>query len=344
MPLKEPALASSSGTRRSRWSGKPRPRRTSSGSTTTCTARTRSARCSSTSAAGGSAATTCSAASGRRSRSTGWPRTSTATSTRPPSRPTPSLRIDAHRVQRPLRRPGARATRRSRRRWAPTSTRSCRSTARDFADWWRDRLRARDGAQLRVPRGAPRRGRTSMSAGRAGRACSRTRSTSTTATGRSTGCSTSPSCRRRSNLRAVMEKTRGSVDEALLGRLQNSASDRNWDSIEALWRMKNEVRDDAELRAGVRGPTAAERSRAALRGDRARPPLHRRAGRALPARVRLARRLEPRVHLPDRPRADGARSSSSSAATSTTRLRLSRRRSRRCAATSRRPRARSSTG
>jgi pyruvate,water dikinase len=50
-------------------------------------------------------------------------------------------------------------------------------------------------------------------------------------------------------LRAVMEKTRGSVDEELLGRLQNSASDRNWDSIEALWRMKNEVRDDADLRA-----------------------------------------------------------------------------------------------
>jgi len=51
------------------------------------------------------------------------------------------------------------------------------------------------------------------------------------------------------NLRAVMEKVRGSVDEELLGRLQNSASDRNWDSIEALWRMKNEVRDDPELRA-----------------------------------------------------------------------------------------------
>ncbi|MEA2621635.1 MAG: hypothetical protein QOH61_545 [Chloroflexota bacterium] len=51
------------------------------------------------------------------------------------------------------------------------------------------------------------------------------------------------------NLRAVMEKTRGSVDEELLGRLQNSASDRNWDSIEALWRMKNEVRDDEDLRA-----------------------------------------------------------------------------------------------
>ncbi|MFL5727235.1 MAG: PEP-utilizing enzyme [Chloroflexota bacterium] len=51
------------------------------------------------------------------------------------------------------------------------------------------------------------------------------------------------------NLRAVMERVRGSVDEELLGRLQNSASDRNWDSIEALWRMKNEVRDDDELRA-----------------------------------------------------------------------------------------------
>ena len=50
-------------------------------------------------------------------------------------------------------------------------------------------------------------------------------------------------------LRAVMETTRGSVDEELLGRLQNSAADRNWDSIESLWRMKNEVRDDPELRA-----------------------------------------------------------------------------------------------
>jgi phosphohistidine swiveling domain-containing protein len=49
-------------------------------------------------------------------------------------------------------------------------------------------------------------------------------------------------------LRAVMDETRGSIDEELLGRLQNSASDRNWDSIEALWRMKDEVRDDVELR------------------------------------------------------------------------------------------------
>jgi phosphohistidine swiveling domain-containing protein len=59
-------------------------------------------------------------------------------------------------------------------------------------------------------------------------------------------------------LRAVMEKTRGGVDEQLLGRLQNSASDRNWDSIEALWRMKNEVRDDPALGAAFSAETVDE--------------------------------------------------------------------------------------
>jgi pyruvate,water dikinase len=68
------------------------------------------------------------------------------------------------------------------------------------------------------------------------------------------------------NLRAVMERRRGTVDEELLGRLQNSASDRNWDSIESLWRMKNEVRDDPELRAAFgAGDTAA--IEASLRGS-----------------------------------------------------------------------------
>jgi len=72
------------------------------------------------------------------------------------------------------------------------------------------------------------------------------------------------------NLRAVMERTRGSIDEALLGRLQNSASDRNWDSIEALWRMKNEVRDDPELRAafGDDGEGVAAALRSSDRGRR----------------------------------------------------------------------------
>ena len=107
------------------------------------------------------------------------------------------------------------------------------------------------------------------------------------------------------DLRAVMERVRGTVDEALLGRLQNSASDRNWDSIEALWGMKNEVRDDPELRAAFE-PEAVEDIAASLQATERRPALHRRADRAVPARVRLACRLEPRVHLPDGPRADGA--------------------------------------
>jgi pyruvate,water dikinase len=66
-------------------------------------------------------------------------------------------------------------------------------------------------------------------------------------------------------LRAVMEEVRGAIDEELLGRLQNSASDRNWDSIEALWTMKNEVRDDEELR-GLFGSGDARAIAEALRG------------------------------------------------------------------------------
>ena len=71
-------------------------------------------------------------------------------------------------------------------------------------------------------------------------------------------------------LRAVMERTRGAVDEGLLGRLQNSASDRNWDSIEALWRMKNEVRDDHQLRAMFSADDVAEIARSLAATDRGR--------------------------------------------------------------------------
>jgi phosphohistidine swiveling domain-containing protein len=74
------------------------------------------------------------------------------------------------------------------------------------------------------------------------------------------------------NLRAVMERVRGSVDEALLGRLQNSSSDRNWDSIESLWKMKNEVRDDPELRAAFAagGGDAAAIAKTLRSSDRGR--------------------------------------------------------------------------
>ena len=60
------------------------------------------------------------------------------------------------------------------------------------------------------------------------------------------------------NLRAVMEKTHGKINEQLLGRLQNSAKDRNWDSIEALWKMKEEVKADPELAVLFKAETADE--------------------------------------------------------------------------------------
>ncbi len=60
------------------------------------------------------------------------------------------------------------------------------------------------------------------------------------------------------NLRAVMEKTHGKIDEVLLGRLQSSAKDRNWESIEALWKMKEEAKADEVLAAAFKHETAHE--------------------------------------------------------------------------------------
>jgi pyruvate,water dikinase len=60
------------------------------------------------------------------------------------------------------------------------------------------------------------------------------------------------------NLRAVMEKAHGKINEQLLGRLQNSARDRNWDSIGALWKMKEEAKADPDLAAIFRADTAGE--------------------------------------------------------------------------------------
>jgi pyruvate,water dikinase len=73
------------------------------------------------------------------------------------------------------------------------------------------------------------------------------------------------------NLRAVMEKTHGKVDAVLLGRLQNSADDRNWDKIRALWEMKELVNGDAVLQAAFgkpNGPEIAEALKATERGQR----------------------------------------------------------------------------
>jgi phosphohistidine swiveling domain-containing protein len=73
------------------------------------------------------------------------------------------------------------------------------------------------------------------------------------------------------NLRAVMEKTHGKIDEVLLGRLQSSANDRNWDKIRALWEAKEEVKGDAELTKAFDSPSATEivpRLQATARGRR----------------------------------------------------------------------------
>jgi pyruvate,water dikinase len=71
-------------------------------------------------------------------------------------------------------------------------------------------------------------------------------------------------------LRAVMQRTHGRVDDALLGRLQNSASDRNWDSIRALWEMKQEAKADPELAHAFGRETAGEIIAALERSDRGR--------------------------------------------------------------------------
>ena len=81
-----------------------------------------------------------------------------------------------------------------------------------------------------------------------------------TATGRSTGCSTSPSSPRRWALNATIGEIKGEVDPNLGGRLQSSVDDRNWDSIEALWQMKEEIKGDKELDDAFRhrGETAKD--------------------------------------------------------------------------------------
>ena len=143
------------------------------------------------------------------------------------------------------------------------------------------------------------------------------------------------------DLRAVMERTRGAVDEQLLGRLQNSASDRNWDSIEALWRMKNEVRDDAELRAAFAGedtgwsPRRSGRASAAggSSPSRSSPISASSVGTPCGATSSSSRRCSRRW---------GPCSSSSAATSSPTTT--SRPRSRRCGSTSRPRPARSSRG
>jgi pyruvate,water dikinase len=80
-------------------------------------------------------------------------------------------------------------------------------------------------------------------------------------------------------LNAAVEQVRGQADPALLGRLQSSVEDRNWDSIEDLWKMKEEIKADDELRAAFDSSDTARGVLDALGGtDRGRRFLEERLG------------------------------------------------------------------
>ncbi len=98
-------------------------------------------------------------------------------------------------------------------------------------------------------------------------------------------------------LNATIAEVAGDVDPNLGGRLQSSVEDRNWDSIEALWQMKEEVSADEELRAAFDRRHGGRRH-AGTRGLRARPALRRRAARPVPEGVRQQGDLVARVRLP----------------------------------------------
>ncbi|MFZ0387022.1 MAG: PEP-utilizing enzyme [Solirubrobacteraceae bacterium] len=58
-------------------------------------------------------------------------------------------------------------------------------------------------------------------------------------------------------LAEVAAEIKGEISPELLGRLQSSLDDRNWDSIRDLWRLKSEVAGDDELRTAFEAGTAA---------------------------------------------------------------------------------------
>jgi pyruvate,water dikinase len=68
-------------------------------------------------------------------------------------------------------------------------------------------------------------------------------------------------------LNATIQQVKGDVDAALVGRLMSSLEDRNWDSIDALWQMKEEVKGDDELRAAFTGGETAGDVLRALQGS-----------------------------------------------------------------------------
>ncbi len=73
------------------------------------------------------------------------------------------------------------------------------------------------------------------------------------------------------NLNAIIEEVKGEANPGLMGRLQSSVEDRNWDSIEQLWQIKEEIKRDTELTEIFKADTAGDilrRLRTSERGNR----------------------------------------------------------------------------
>lgn len=58
-------------------------------------------------------------------------------------------------------------------------------------------------------------------------------------------------------LNGAIDEIKPDADPALKGRLQSSVEDRNWDSVEGLWKMKEAVKASATLRAAFEAETAS---------------------------------------------------------------------------------------
>ena len=59
-------------------------------------------------------------------------------------------------------------------------------------------------------------------------------------------------------LNGAIDEIKPDADPALKGRLQSSVDDRNWDSVEALWKMKETVKGNAVLEEAFKLPTASD--------------------------------------------------------------------------------------
>jgi len=59
-------------------------------------------------------------------------------------------------------------------------------------------------------------------------------------------------------LNSAIDEIKPDAKPDLKGRLQSSVKDRNWDSVEALWRMKETIKSNEDLQDAFKKPTASE--------------------------------------------------------------------------------------